>query len=738
MSGSLTNLLDLIRSQFDDATVERLSGAAGLDTDGARRALDSVVPLGLSALAERAQSPGGAEVLLDMADQHAPPGGVAAALSDPAGGGLDRLRQSGQALQTELFGVRSGQVAEQVAAHSGTPVAGTASLTQLVLPLLLGVVGGQARAAGGAGALTAMLGGLRGQLGGLVPAGLAGLLGGGAQRAGPVPGPSTAELPQTNPPLPEMVMPTVPAGPGGNLLELIQGQFGGEVAGRLGGLAGLGGRSAAQAVGGALPLLLDAVAEQAQTPGGAQRVLDLAGQYRHLGTPAEVLAQPNAAQTLQSAGQTALPALLGSRQNAVVGRLATAVGAPSEGVLKLLGLLAPLLLGLVGAQASARGLNAGGLAGLLGGLRGQLSGLLPSGLGALGGLLGGGAVVAAAVPPAPVSPSPAPVPAAAPPRAAQPPERRGGRPLWWLLPLLLVLGLGGCWLYNRSQVPAATMAGAAGGGALAISEPAAGATLPAGPLTLRGTGPAGAQVEVRENGASLGRATADAAGAWSLVVPAPSAGQHVYQASSGDATSDLTVTVGAAATPTETPAGQTPAAGAGALAIGEPAGGATLPAGGFTLRGTGKAGDELEVFEDGTSLGKVMVGADGTWSQAVPSPSAGEHNYQVKGASGTADLKLSVAAAAASGAACTKAYSLSIKDGQSVREPFRFGGVGSGKAYQVTVRRGARTIGTKQLPLDATCGWSYTSKPGAGKITYEVRASDDAKVLSTINLTVGK
>ena len=75
-----------------------------------------------------------------------------------------------------------------------------------------------------------------------------------------------------------------------------------------------------------------------------------------------------------------------------------------------------------------------------------------------------------------------------------------------------------------------------------------------------------------------------------------------------------------------------------------------------------------------------------------------------------------------------------------VGEPFRFGGVGQGEGYSVTVKRGERTIGTKDIPLDATCGWSYQSKPGAGQITYEVRPLGDAAAapLSTVNLTVGQ
>jgi hypothetical protein len=156
----------------------------------------------------------------------------------------------------------------------------------------------------------------------------------------------------------------------------------------------------------------------------------------------------------------------------------------------------------------------------------------------------------------------------------------------------------------------------------------------------------------------------------------------------------------------------------------------------------GRTGDTLQVLEDGTSLGTVTVGGDGTWTLAVPSPAAGAHTYRVTGADGgdLGRLALTIRAAApgASAAGCTGAYTLSIASGQTVSEPFRFGGKGQGKGYSVTVRRGQRTIGEKAIALDATCGWSYQSRPGPGTVTYEVRPLGDSGgvPLSAVRITV--
>jgi len=298
----------------------------------------------------------------------------------------------------------------------------------------------------------------------------------------------------------------------------------------------------------------------------------------------------------------------------------------------------------------------------------------------------------------------------------------------WLLPLLLLLLLGGCFLLRGK--PAAVFA---------VTEPANGAAV-SGPFAVKGTGTAGEEVTVSENGQPVGKATVGEDGTFSADVPAPTAGDHTYAISEAGSSENLNLTVKAAAA-AGTAAGAGDMSGMdmnGKFSIAAPASDANLPAGAFELKGSGKPGDVLEIFEDGVSLGKVTVGTDGMWTLNVPSPAAGAHTYSIKGPDGAelGSVKATVAAAAASTAACTKDFSLSIPDGQTVAEPFRFGGVGSGKSYTVTVTRGDRKIGSKVLPLDGTCGYSYTSKPGKGTITYSVSQTGSADVAGKITLTV--
>jgi hypothetical protein len=92
-------------------------------------------------------------------------------------------------------------------------------------------------------------------------------------------------------------------------------------------------------------------------------------------------------------------------------------------------------------------------------------------------------------------------------------------------------------------------------------------------------------------------------------------------------------------------------------------------------------------------------------------------------------------------ACADRTFSLSVTDGASVTEGFRFGGEGSGKGYAVTISRvsDGRQIGVKQLPLGADCTYGYDSRPGKGQIKYEVRPMDaaaDSAPVSTVTLTV--
>lgn len=306
----------------------------------------------------------------------------------------------------------------------------------------------------------------------------------------------------------------------------------------------------------------------------------------------------------------------------------------------------------------------------------------------------------------------------------------GGR--WWMLGALALLGLLsffpglGLRAFNQGLPPVVEVPKPFTK-ALSITSPSAGAELVAGSYSLQGTGLPSETLEIFDNEVKIGEALVGANGGWSFNLPSlPEAGRHLYQVRRiGDVqNAEVGVTVTA-------PSGE--------LGFSQPAEGARVSAQGFSLRGTGKPGEVLEIFEDGVSLGRVTVDGGGLWSLQVPPAAAGNRVYEVRREGQAEGLKLNLVVEQGTAQACTQAFSLSnLQAGGTVSRPFRFGGVGSARSYTVTVKRGERVIGSKELPLSQACGWSYLSNPGAGEITYEVRETgkESEPALSTINLNV--
>ncbi|MDL2344538.1 DUF937 domain-containing protein [Deinococcus sp. MIMF12] len=679
-----------------------LGEVAGLSPADSGRVLRGGLPLLVQALADTDRTPEG-RVAIDQAYAAIPNfPSVEAALNAP--GGAPELLQAGEVLSANVL----SEPLESLAARLGlADSAGATRLLQLALPLLLSLLAGR---------------GLRpGELVGTTPA------------AGTGTAPGAAGL--------------TAAG----LIETLRGRLSGQSGEALGRAAGFTPSTAGRAAAAALPVLLAALARKGQDGAGAADLLNRSRDLEGLAAgplptdPAEIT-------RLEGQGRPLVTHLFGSA-DAVTGRLGSAVGGSGASTGKLLALLAPVVLGLLGREARASGTDAAGLSRVLGDLPGLLPSLIPPGMPSLSALLAP-PVVAAATPQVRAAPVPRPAPApttrTTTGTTVTPTRRRGGFP-WWLIPLLLLLGLGGYWLTGQNgREPTSTSAPAVTPGeSLLVTNPTSDATLPAEPFVMSGTAAPDVTLTVSDEGDEVATAAADDAGNWEAQIPAPTPGEHTYTVEGpGGTRSEFKVNVveetGAAtisddATDSPATGPTTPAA---AFAITAPAADAELLAGGFTLSGTGEPGQTVQILEDGTSLGTVMVADDSRWSLDVPSPAEGPHTYAVRDEAGAelSSLPVTVAAAdpAASAATCDGPYSLSISGGQTVSEPFRFGGSGEGEGYLVTVRRGERVVGTKRILLDRTCGWSYQSRPGPGEVSYDVRPLDNpnADPLSTVNLTV--
>ncbi len=169
------------------------------------------------------------------------------------------------------------------------------------------------------------------------------------------------------------------------------------------------------------------------------------------------------------------------------------------------------------------------------------------------------------------------------------------------------------------------------GPTVAITTPANGAHVSDTTPTISGTSQPGNTVEVFVDGVRIATLTAAADGSWTVDPPTALAeGTHTVRAVATDAAGRTATDAGSFVVDTST-----------TVAIRSPVDGSTTGNVRPTLRGTAEAGDTVVVSLDGTVLGTVTAGSDGSWS--IPTTSdltAGSHTvtaHATDAAGNTAD-----------------------------------------------------------------------------------------------------
>jgi hypothetical protein len=153
-----------------------------------------------------------------------------------------------------------------------------------------------------------------------------------------------------------------------------------ELIGKIASVSGLDRGTTQSAVGAFVPAILSSLADLAAKPGGARQLADAIAEQ-----PSGMLS--NLAQTLGGASMSAekgsglLSSLLGGGVlNTLVSTLSRFVGIGEGSTRTLMGLLAPVVLGVLGREQRAAGLETGGLARMLMGQRDQITSAMPVGL----------------------------------------------------------------------------------------------------------------------------------------------------------------------------------------------------------------------------------------------------------------------------------------------------------------------------------------------------------------------
>jgi hypothetical protein len=165
-----------------------------------------------------------------------------------------------------------------------------------------------------------------------------------------------------------------------NLVSAISRFLTPELIGKMSSVSGLDRSTTQSAVGAFVPAILSGLADLAAKPGGARQLADAIAEQ-----PTGMLS--NLAQTLGGASMSAekgggiLSSLLGGGVlNTLVSTLSRFVGIGEGSTRTLMGLLTPVVLGVLGREQRAAGLETGGLARILMGQREQIAASMPVGL----------------------------------------------------------------------------------------------------------------------------------------------------------------------------------------------------------------------------------------------------------------------------------------------------------------------------------------------------------------------
>jgi hypothetical protein len=204
-----------------------------------------------------------------------------------------------------------------------------------------------------------------------------------------------------------------------NLMDILQGQISDEMLGQLSDHIGAAPEQTAQATNGIFATLLGGLANNASSEGGLS-ALGAALDRDHDGSMLDdifgmvggMLSNGAQGQSGATNGLGILGHILGDRQEAAAANIGQSSGLSAGQVLKLMPILAPILMSVLGKAKNSGGLDLGGLAGvlmgsaqqaqqqpgmgdLIGSVLGQVLGgggqqqAAPQGGGLLGGLLGG-------------------------------------------------------------------------------------------------------------------------------------------------------------------------------------------------------------------------------------------------------------------------------------------------------------------------------------------------------------
>jgi hypothetical protein len=164
-----------------------------------------------------------------------------------------------------------------------------------------------------------------------------------------------------------------------DLMDMFKGAVNDQVLKQIGGALGTDAQSASKAVGTAVPAILGGLLKQSSTPEGASKVFGMLDKVDSgmLGNLTDALSGGKA-QSMIELGTKLLPMIFGQNYSSITNVLGKVTGLGAGKLGPLLGMLAPIVIGLLSKHAKATGMNAASFGQFMMDQKKSLSGLDPS------------------------------------------------------------------------------------------------------------------------------------------------------------------------------------------------------------------------------------------------------------------------------------------------------------------------------------------------------------------------
>lgn len=177
-----------------------------------------------------------------------------------------------------------------------------------------------------------------------------------------------------------------------NIVDLVKNYVSQDLIAKAGSFLNESEGNVSNAVSGIIPTLLGSVATKAtESEQGAADVLESAKGFFNSGILNNTSSLFGNADLL-SKGTSLFKGLLGDKASAVIDTISNFAGVKSSSSGSLISMIVPLIMGLLGKQATDNNMSAGSFSGFLGAQKNNILNALPSGLGSIGSLLGFNAI----------------------------------------------------------------------------------------------------------------------------------------------------------------------------------------------------------------------------------------------------------------------------------------------------------------------------------------------------------